>query len=284
MFNAQRLQERRDPDQAGTVLASSRTAGPERSIFCEYVGPAPARDVAQELRSHHAPALRLVQREIRTDLIVERRRWRREEPATGLGMAKRAMDIVGGAAALLLAAPLIAVIAIVLLLQRGPVMFAQTRTGQGGREFRCFKFRTMHVGAQAKLDAVLAADPKARAHWRRHHKLPVDPRVTTMGRFLRRTSLDELPQLLNVLKGDMSLVGPRPVPAAELARYRGYAGYYLSVKPGLTGLWQVNGRNSTTYNRRIALDVTYARKNSLALDLAILARTPGVLLRATGAY
>jgi lipopolysaccharide/colanic/teichoic acid biosynthesis glycosyltransferase len=150
--------------------------------------------------------------------------------------------------------------------------------------FSCLKFRTMVPNADQVLRDLLENDPDLRAEWIRDHKLRNDPRVTRLGRFLRRTSLDELPQLLNVLRGEMSLVGPRPVVREELLRYGRNVGIYLAAKPGITGLWQVTGRNDTDYRRRVVLDTYYVRNQNLLLDLYILVKTTGVVLGGSGAY
>jgi lipopolysaccharide/colanic/teichoic acid biosynthesis glycosyltransferase len=150
--------------------------------------------------------------------------------------------------------------------------------------FSCLKFRTMVPNADQVLRDLLEEDSDLRAEWIRDHKLRNDPRVTRLGRFLRRTSLDELPQLVNVLRGEMSLVGPRPVVREELLRYGRNVGTYLAAKPGITGLWQVTGRNDTDYRRRVVLDTYYVRNQNLLLDLYILAKTTGVVLGGSGAY
>jgi lipopolysaccharide/colanic/teichoic acid biosynthesis glycosyltransferase len=150
--------------------------------------------------------------------------------------------------------------------------------------FACYKFRTMVPDADHVLRKLLEDNPLLQAEWVRDHKLRHDPRVTGLGRFLRRTSLDELPQLLNVLRGEMSLVGPRPVVREELLRYGKNVGTYLAARPGITGLWQVTGRNDTDYRRRVVLDTYYVRNQNLALDLYILAKTTGVVLSGNGAY
>ena len=201
------------------------------------------------------------------------------ELATSQAIVKRAFDISASILAIFLLAPVWLAIILILALQKGPVLFVQDRIGMGGQIFRCYKFRTMIVGADAMLARVLACDSDKRAEWNAHCKLARDPRITAFGKVLRMTSLDELPQLLNVLKGDMSFVGPRPIVRRELNKYRGFYIYYLSVRPGLTGLWQVNGRNSTTYHRRVALDVAYVNKFSLALDAKIIALTLPALFR-----
>jgi exopolysaccharide production protein ExoY len=182
-------------------------------------------------------------------------------------------------------APLMLAVAVAVFLQDGgPAFFAHQRLGRGGRRFAVLKFRSMATDAQARLDHLLAADPEARAEWARDHKLRSDPRITRLGEILRRSSLDELPQLINVLRGDMSLVGPRPIVEGEARRYGHYIRDYFSVRPGITGLWQVSGRNDTSYRRRVALDVIYSRRKSLLMDIRILLMTiPAVLLR-RGSY
>ncbi len=167
---------------------------------------------------------------------------------------------------------------------RGAVFYGQKRIGRGDREFTAWKLRTMRHDADAVLDQVLAADPVLRAEWERDHKLRHDPRVTLIGRFLRKTSLDELPQLFNVLVGEMSLVGPRPITRPEAVKYGDQWQIYLRVRPGLTGLWQVSGRNQTTYDERVALDSFYVHNWSPWLDLVILARTVQTVVRGEGAY
>ena len=198
---------------------------------------------------------------------------------------KRAMDVLGAAALLILAAPVFLLLALLIRRDGGPAFYGQERVGLHGARFRCLKFRSMVTDSQARLDALLASDPAARAEWDATRKLKQDPRVTRTGAFLRKTSLDELPQLINVLRGEMSLVGPRPVPAAELAaNYGAAADHYMSVKPGITGPWQISGRNDTTYAQRVALDVQYAIRPSLWRDIGILLRTPAVVLLRRGAY
>lgn len=178
-------------------------------------------------------------------------------------------------------APIFIVVAI--LIRRsdsGPVVFGHQRIGYRGEPFRCLKFRTMAVNGDALLDRHLAGNPEARREWEETQKLRDDPRVTTLGRVLRASSLDELPQLINVVRGEMSLVGPRPIVQGELKRYGAAAAEYLSVRPGLTGLWQVSGRSDTSYDERVRLDREYVRTESLIGDLRIMVRTvPAVLLR-----
>lgn len=191
----------------------------------------------------------------------------------------RAMDIVASILLLVLLAPLLAIIALVIVIyDPGPVIFAHYRVGKGGKRFPCLKFRSMYVGAEQRLAALLAQNSAMRIEWERDQKLADDPRITRVGSFLRVTSLDELPQLLNVLRGEMSLVGPRPIVDAEIARYGRFIGSYYCVKPGLTGLWQVTGRSDTSYRRRVATDVFYARSKSIGLNIKIMIATiPAVL-------
>ncbi|WP_217362905.1 sugar transferase [Roseicella sp. DB1501] len=199
--------------------------------------------------------------------------------------AKRAIDLIGAGSLLLLTAPAFFALALLIRADGGPVFFAHQRIGRRGRRFGCLKFRSMVVDSGARLSALLESDPAARAEWEATRKLKDDPRVTRIGRFLRASSLDELPQLLNVLRGEMSLVGPRPVVASELAEHYGEAARdYLALRPGVTGLWQISGRSDTSYATRVALDSHYARSPSLRTDLAILLRTPFVVLLRRGAY
>ncbi|MEJ8630088.1 sugar transferase [Sphingomonas sp. I4] len=148
----------------------------------------------------------------------------------------------------------------------------------------CYKFRSMALDADARLARLLASDPAARAEWHRDHKLRRDPRVTTIGRFIRKTSLDELPQLFNILRGEMSLVGPRPIVAAEVRRYGKHFADYCSVRPGITGIWQISGRNDTSYRRRVAMDSLMARRMSPRLYARVLIGTARSVLTGHGAY
>jgi len=197
-------------------------------------------------------------------------------------LLKRSLDIIGAAALLFVAAPLFLAIALIVRRDGGPVLFRHTRVGLRGRTFPCLKFRSMVTDADARLAKLLAEDPAAAAEWAARRKLPRDPRITRIGAFLRRTSLDELPQLLNVLRGQMSLVGPRPVVREELDRHYGpaAASAYAQTRPGITGLWQISGRSDTTYAERVTLDTRYVREWSLGLDIKILLKTiPAVLMR-----
>jgi lipopolysaccharide/colanic/teichoic acid biosynthesis glycosyltransferase len=198
---------------------------------------------------------------------------------------KRIFDFTAAAGGLVFLAPLLAPVALLVKLQDGgPVFFGHERAGRYSKAFKCWKFRTMRPDSAALLQAYLAENPAALEEWQRTQKLENDPRVTPIGRFLRATSLDELPQLFNVLLGEMSLVGPRPVPKAELNdRYGKERRYYLLMRPGITGLWQVSGRSNTTYERRIAFDREYAIKWSFKRDIEIILRTLPAVLKAEGA-
>jgi Undecaprenyl-phosphate galactose phosphotransferase WbaP len=197
---------------------------------------------------------------------------------------KRLVDLIGAMVLAVVFSPLM--LAIVLLMRRdnGSVIYKHRRIGRDGRAFECLKFRTMVPNAEQVLRDLLEKNPEFKAEWVRDHKLRNDPRITRLGRFLRRTSLDELPQIWNVVRGEMSLVGPRPVVREELLRYGRNVGAYLAAKPGITGLWQVTGRNDTDYRRRVVLDTYYVCNQNLALDLYILFKTTGVVLGGNGAY
>lgn len=196
--------------------------------------------------------------------------------------AKRGIDVVLGTVLLLLALPiLMIVLGSVRLTSSGPALFRQRRVGLSGRPFQIIKVRTMHVDAERRL----AADPDLRSRYVRHgYKLPLreDPRITRLGAFLRRTSIDELPQLWNVVRGEMSLVGPRPVLAEELAEYGPYASAYRMAKPGLTGPWQVAGRDALRFPYRARIDAEYIDQWSLTNDIVILAKTLPAVLKARG--
>jgi undecaprenyl-phosphate galactose phosphotransferase len=196
---------------------------------------------------------------------------------------KRLFDIAGALAIAALLSPLILVVLTASFLQGASPLFRHRRVGRDGKPFDCLKFRTMVPNAEAVLQQLLA-DPVRRAEWDRDHKLKDDPRVTKLGRFLRATSLDELPQLWNIVKGEMSLVGPRPVTPGEMLRYGRNAVVYMLVRPGLTGLWQVSGRNLLDYRKRVAMDVLYVKNQSALLDFWILLRTVKVVATQHGAY
>jgi Undecaprenyl-phosphate galactose phosphotransferase WbaP len=199
--------------------------------------------------------------------------------------AKRFLDLILSFAALVCLAPLFLLIAALIKLESsGPALYRQSRIGLRNGQFYVWKFRSMAIDAEETLDDYLAANPAMRAEWERDHKLKNDPRITPMGRFLRKTSLDELPQLVNVLRGEMSLVGPRPIVHSEIEKYGESFGLYTQVIPGLTGLWQVSGRNQTTYRERVELDNYYVRNWSPWMDIYLLARTVKVVVTGYGAY
>jgi exopolysaccharide production protein ExoY len=203
------------------------------------------------------------------------------KPQRPIGLAsKRAIDIVLAISGIVLLAPLLIICFVATVVTSpGPALFRHRRVGFNGNYFDCLKFRTMVADAPERLRKLLEEDPVAAAEWAVNRKLRFDPRVTAIGDILRKSSLDELPQLFNVLKGEMSIVGPRPVTDEELVRYSDAIDAYLACRPGITGLWQVSGRSTTTYEKRIACDALYARKWSMRLDAKILMVTlPAVLL------
>ena len=207
-----------------------------------------------------------------------------KQPGEGV---KRVFDVTVVLCALTVLSPLMLLLAAMVRWSSedgGPVLFKHTRVGRHGMPFECYKFRTMAVDSQARLAAHLAADSAARREWEETFKLKFDPRITRLGHTLRKLSLDELPQLFNVLRGDMSVVGPRPVVAAELRAYGRSARHYRSMRPGLTGLWQVSGRNDVTYRKRVAFDRYYAGNWSVPRDLAIIVRTVPVVCFSRGSY
>jgi lipopolysaccharide/colanic/teichoic acid biosynthesis glycosyltransferase len=206
----------------------------------------------------------------------------RKQKFSYAGSGKRCLDVVAALVLLLTVGFVLILLALLVAADGGRPFFGHTRVGRGGRTFTCWKIRTMVPEAEAKLEQILRKDPAAAAQWAQYQKIDNDPRVTRLGRVLRRTSLDELPQLWNVLRGDMSLVGPRPVTPAELSRYGSAASDYISVRPGVTGLWQVQGRNSLTYDDRVLLDQQYAQGLTLRRDLRILAMTVSTVLAGTG--
>ncbi|MCP9800950.1 sugar transferase [Synechococcus sp. RedBA-s] len=200
---------------------------------------------------------------------------------------KRSGDIVFSLAVLTLGSPLLLLLAVLVKVSSpGPVFYVQRRIGRGYKGFGCIKFRTMRRDADRVLKTLLEQSPELKAEFKKDFKLKADPRITSIGGFLRRSSLDELPQFINVLKGQMSVVGPRPIVWDELERYGRQMDEVLAVRPGLTGLWQVSGRNNLSYDARVKLDVSYARRRTVLLDLAIILRTVGVILypRDRGAY
>ncbi|MGL5838574.1 MAG: sugar transferase [Sphingorhabdus sp.] len=193
----------------------------------------------------------------------------------------RFIDIILAATALIVLFPVLMLICFAIWFQdRGLPIFAHRRIGKAGKSFPCLKFRTMVTDADKRLADILQSDPEAAEEWRLNQKLRVDPRITPIGNLLRKTSLDELPQLFNVLIGQMSLVGPRPIVEGEIPHYGRYFAHYCRVRPGITGLWQVSGRSDVSYRRRVVLDTVYCRSKSFMLDFSILTRTvPAVLMR-----
>lgn len=199
--------------------------------------------------------------------------------------SKRAVDLLIASLALLLLSPLFIVVAIIVKLSdRGPLFYSHTRIGFGGSPFGCLKFRSMKTNAEAELAELLRCDPAARAEWEATRKLKHDPRITVIGGILRKSSIDELPQLINVLRGEMSIVGPRPITTEEMPRYGEHISSYLSGRPGITGQWQTSGRNDVSYDDRVSLDVHYISHWSLALDFLIIAKTIPALFSQRGTY
>ena len=214
-------------------------------------------------------------------------KWRstsvEEQRPIGLG-TKRTIDILLALFGILLLAPLLIICFIaVIVTSPGPALFSHRRVGFSGKTFGCLKFRTMVTDAPQRLQHLLESDPAAAAEWAATCKLRNDPRITPIGTILRKSSLDELPQLFNVLRGDMSIIGPRPVTQDELVRYASAASAYIACRPGITGLWQVSGRSTTTYSKRVAYDEYYAQNWSLALDAKILIITVPALLHTDSA-
>jgi exopolysaccharide production protein ExoY len=203
-----------------------------------------------------------------------------------VGLAsKRLIDIILAISGIILLAPLLMICFVATVVTSpGPAVFRHRRVGFNGKYFDCLKFRTMVTDAPERLRLLLESDPMAAAEWAASRKLRCDPRVTAIGAVLRKSSLDELPQLFNVLRGDMSIVGPRPVTDEELVRYSGAINAYLACRPGITGLWQVSGRSTTSYSKRVACDTFYARKWSMALDAKIVIVTIPALLLSDSAY
>lgn len=196
---------------------------------------------------------------------------------------KRAIDLIGAILIVVVFLPLLCIVAVGVALSSGqPLIYSHRRVGLRGRSFNVHKFRSMRKNADEVLTAFLDSDPGARSEWEAFRKLKDDPRVTRFGAFLRSSSLDELPQLWNVIRGEMSLVGPRPVTRSESSKYGQNWATYCSMKPGISGLWQVNGRNGLTYEQRVAYDVEYVSQWSLALDFRILIKTVAVVLRREG--
>jgi Undecaprenyl-phosphate galactose phosphotransferase WbaP len=277
------------------LVALCRHNGIENLVLaCDNAELARMKALLRELSRHEmpyaiVPPLRgiavhglQVQHFMSHDVMLMRPRNNLARPANrGL---KRAFDLLAASAALLVLGALMVVIALLVCRDGGTALYAHSRIGQHGRRFRCLKFRTMVSDADRVLEAHLATSAEAAEEWARDRKLRDDPRLTPLGRFLRKNSIDELPQLINVVKGEMSLVGPRPIVESEQAFYGDDLDYYLQVRPGITGLWQVSGRNNVRYARRVALDGWYVRNWSLWHDVAILCGTVPAVLRREGAY
>lgn len=284
------IQQANEASSALAIPVSSRashtrphlvTSSDRRPTMDSEVAVPHAREALQEVPASDPGALE--RRLIRARNTLETK-FPGGVPRGALNMGiKRAFDVCGAIVLGIVFAPLIGAIVLLMRRENGPVIYRHQRIGQNGRTFECLKFRTMVPNADQVLRELLEREPTLKVEWLRDHKLRNDPRVTALGRFLRRTSLDELPQLWNVLRGEMSLVGPRPVVREELMRYGRSLPFYLCAKPGITGLWQVTGRNDTDYRRRVAMDVCYVRNQNLFLDLYILLKTTGVVLGG-GAY
>ena len=198
---------------------------------------------------------------------------------------KRAMDLAVAWPLVVFIGPLLMIVyALIKIFDPGPALFTQLRVGKDGKTFTVYKFRTMRVDAQQRLQALLDADPVAAAEWQKYEKLKEDPRVTVLGKFLRKSSIDELPQLLNILKGEMSIVGPRPVQTSETQRYGTDFPFHSACRPGVVGLWQVSGRNKLTYAQRVAYDIEYVQTWTIWADFVILMRAIPVVLLRDGAY
>ena len=199
---------------------------------------------------------------------------------------KRVFDIGFSLTVLFFMAPLMGLIALIVKISsKGDIVYAHERLGRGGKPFKCYKFRTMYQDAETRLKDILASNPELNKEWDLNHKLKNDPRVTPVGRLLRKTSLDEFPQFWNVLKGDLSVVGPRPVVRYEIIHHYGpHAAKILSIRPGLTGLWQVSGRSDTSYAYRIKLDEQYIASQSFLLDLKLILKTISCIFFPHGAY
>lgn len=199
--------------------------------------------------------------------------------------SKRIVDVILASTALVLLSPLLLLVAIIVKLSDGgPVFYSHSRIGLGGASFKCLKFRTMRPNAGAQLAELLKVNPEAKIEWEATRKLKSDPRVTVVGGILRESSIDELPQLINIVRGEMSLVGPRPITAEELPLYGEHVSSYMAGRPGLTGHWQISGRSDVSYQQRVRLDVQYLQNWSLAWDLVIIAKTVPVLFSHRGSY
>ena len=246
-------------------------------------------EITSSLREDGAQGVDLVRGQIAAGRVVGRTGDTTQRILAGdyghwiADLIRRALDIFSSLVGLIVLAPLLLVIALAISLDsRGAPFYGSWRLTYGGRAFRCWKYRSMYRDSHSRLSKLVASDPSARDEWDRFHKLTHDPRVTRMGRLLRATSLDELPQLVNVLLGQMSLVGPRPYLMDELAGLP-EAEDILSVRPGITGLWQVSGRNELTFRQRLRIERFYTQRRSLGWDVALLARTVNAVVQRRGA-
>ncbi|CAD7026848.1 sugar transferase [Pseudorhizobium halotolerans] len=223
------------------------------------------------------------ERSVGARLSTARNLWVRRYSRKAYRSIKRVLDVVLALTAIGFLLPLFAIICLgILILDGRPVLYGQARIGHRGHTFKCWKFRSMVRDADARLTELLESCPKSRQEWSTLQKLSNDPRITLLGTFLRKSSLDELPQLFNIVRGDMSIVGPRPIVHSEIRRYGRSIRLYLATRPGLTGLWQVSGRNSLSYQERVALDVRYIRTMSAQLDAEIIFRTAAIVLTGRG--
>lgn len=201
------------------------------------------------------------------------------------GIVKRSFDVSSALLALLVLSPIfLMIVVLVKLSDKGPAFYGHRRIGHNGRTFHCLKFRTMVVNGDEVLKQYLTSDPHAAEEWRQTRKLKNDPRVTAVGSVLRKLSLDELPQLINIIRGEMSVVGPRPVVDEELNYYESAARYYLSTRPGLTGLWQISGRNDVSYKERVDYDTQYVQNWSMMRDISIIMKTVPAVCMSRGSY
>ena len=270
------------------MAAASRSGKPANRGFRQCQALPKILELARDFFAGGFGRIEKVETETTNVLLGRRIKTVRRTAMAGGTPLDAAYTALNQLAALLLIfalAPLLALIAIrIWRVDGAPLTFAHYRVGLHGRQFRCFKFRTMVRNSAQVLDALLRTDDGARAEWERDHKLRNDPRVTAIGELLRKTSLDELPQLFNIVRGEMHFVGPRPVTVNELKRYGVRKRHYMSVKPGLTGLWQVSGRNNTTYDERVELDSDYVERRSPFFDSWILVRTVKVVITRDGAH
>ena len=201
----------------------------------------------------------------------------------GYFIIKRLKDIIGAFCGLVILSPILLLVALLIKIEdpKGKVVFGHKRIGENGEEFLCLKFRSMYSNAEEMKENFTIAQKK---EFNETYKLKNDPRITKIGRFIRKTSLDELPQLVNILRGEMSIVGPRPIVKEELEYYKGYEDHYFACRPGLTGLWQISGRSNTSYDERIALDVEYAENRKIGMDIKIVIATIAVVFKCEGSY